>query len=121
MPPKTGEGGRSTANSQRSLFAREKDPIQPSGGAETITGNKDVQDALFQQSPPSGGAETTLGNKDVQDALFQPIPPSGGEVTEEVLLKEPGQDHDPSAVPQADVQPVRGDDAMKSPANFRRQ
>ena len=88
MPPKNGEGGRSTANSRRSLFAKELDP-----------------------NPPSGGAVSDIGNKDVQDALFQPIPPSGGEVAETVLSKEPGQDSDLSVESHADVQLVRGGSA----------
>ena len=93
MPPKSGEGGRSTANSSRSLFAKEKIQIQPSGGA----------------------AIDNTGNRDVQDALFQSIPPSGGDVTAD-SSSEQGQDQDIRPWSHADDLLVRGGSAQFPPS-----
>jgi len=87
MPPKNPDGGRSTVNSQRSLFAREKNPNLPSGGTTIDLGNKDVQDALFQKRPPSGGDVITESNADFDQ--HQDIP----------------------SWPETDDQPVRGGSA----------
>ena len=92
MPPKSGDGGRSTANSSRSLFAKEKIQIQPSGGA----------------------AIDKTGNRDVQDTLFQSIPPSGGDVTAD-SSSEQGQDQDIRPWSHADDQLVRGASAQFPP------
>ena len=93
MPPKSGEGGRSTANSSRSLFAKEKIQLQPSGGA----------------------AIDKTGNRDVQDALFPSIPPSGGDVTAD-SSSEQGQDQDIPPWSHADDLLVRGGSAQFPPS-----